>query len=48
MLSQDEKNELYSVAMELADAARVAILPLFRATSLPTDNKLEVGYGPVT
>ncbi|MDE0841354.1 MAG: histidinol-phosphatase [Porticoccaceae bacterium] len=48
MLSQDEKNELYSVAMELADAARVAILPLFRATSLPTDNKLEVGYDPVT
>ncbi len=36
------------VAEKMADAARAAILPYFRQSSLETDNKLEGGYDPVT
>lgn len=39
---------LKDVANELADAARGAILPHFRAADLSTDNKLAGGYDPVT
>lgn len=48
MLSQDEQNDLYSVAMALADVARTNILPLFRSRNLLAENKLLVGYDPVT
>ncbi|MFL4472036.1 histidinol-phosphatase [Tateyamaria armeniaca] len=41
-------DELTAVAHALADAARAAILPHFRATDLHTDNKLAGGYDPVT
>ncbi len=40
--------ELLSVAHEMADAARAAILPFFRNASLTTDNKLAEGFDPVT
>ncbi|CUH47089.1 histidinol-phosphatase [Ruegeria atlantica] len=36
------------VAEEMADAARAAILPYFRKTSLHTANKLDDGFDPVT
>lgn len=36
------------VAEEMADAARVAILPFFRQTNLQTSNKLDDGFDPVT
>lgn len=39
---------LRQVAHELADAARAAILPHFRASSLIAENKLDGGYDPVT
>lgn len=39
---------LVATAHELADAARSAILPLFRTAALQTDNKLEDGFDPVT
>ncbi|WP_299730152.1 histidinol-phosphatase [uncultured Tateyamaria sp.] len=41
-------HDLTEVAHALADAARAAILPYFRATDLQTDNKLAGGYDPVT
>jgi len=41
-------DELTGVAHALADAARAAILPHFRAADLATDNKLAAGYDPVT
>lgn len=40
--------ELLSVAHEMADAARAAILPYFRTHSLTADNKLSDGFDPVT
>lgn len=40
--------ELTGVAHALADAARAAILPHFRAADLATDNKRAAGYDPVT
>lgn len=40
--------ELWSVAEELAEAARVAILPHFRSIGLSADNKDETGFDPVT
>lgn len=40
--------ELTDVAHALADAARAAILPHFRAASLTAENKLAGGYDPVT
>ena len=48
MLSQDVEKHLYATAMALADAARLAILPLFRTTGLATENKLVDGFDPVT
>ena len=41
-------DELKRVANALADAARSAILPYFRAPDLASDNKLPGGYDPVT
>lgn len=40
--------DLWSVAERMADAARDAILPHFRSSSLNTDNKLAGGFDPVT
>lgn len=40
--------EIDQVAQDMADAARKVILPLFRKTSLVAENKLDVGYDPVT
>ncbi|MFD1342398.1 histidinol-phosphatase [Litorisediminicola beolgyonensis] len=40
--------ELTGVAQALADAARAAILPHFRTTSLEIDNKHAQGFDPVT
>ncbi len=41
-------SELLSVAHQMADAARSAILPFFRQTDLAADNKLSDGFDPVT
>jgi myo-inositol-1(or 4)-monophosphatase len=43
-----DHDELHAVAHALADAARAAILPHFRAATLGTENKLTEGYDPVT
>lgn len=40
--------ELTSVAHDMADAARAAILPHFRAAHLSEENKDATGYDPVT
>ncbi|MDW4499596.1 histidinol-phosphatase [Sulfitobacter sp. D35] len=40
--------DIDSVANRMADAARTAILPHFRATGLLQENKLAGGYDPVT
>lgn len=40
--------ELLLVANEMADGARAAILPFFRASHLIAENKLEAGFDPVT
>ncbi len=42
------QTELTRVAEALADAARQAILPYFRADGLDADNKLADGFDPVT
>ena len=47
-LDQDTKNELCHVAEALADAARDAVMPFFRAEGLTADNKLSEGFDPVT
>lgn len=47
-LTVDAQSELTRVAEALADAARTAILPYFRADGLDADNKLAVGFDPVT
>ncbi|MEM6373348.1 MAG: histidinol-phosphatase [Pseudomonadota bacterium] len=44
----DDISELMDVAHALADAARAAILPHFRAKTLHADNKLAEGFDPVT
>ncbi len=44
----DISQELIRVAGRLADAARQAILPHFRARSLQAENKRPGGYDPVT
>ena len=41
-------DELRAVAHALADAARAATLPHFRAPGLVTENKQEAGFDPVT
>lgn len=47
-ITSQTRAELLSVAHEMADAARAAILPSFRMASLTTENKLEQGFDPVT
>lgn len=36
------------IAHQMADAARTAILPYFRTPNLGTQNKMEIGFDPVT
>ncbi|UWP98949.1 histidinol-phosphatase [Aliiroseovarius crassostreae] len=48
MLTDKTQQELTCVAEALADAARDAILPYFRADGLDADNKLDEGFDPVT
>jgi histidinol phosphatase-like enzyme (inositol monophosphatase family) len=43
-----EHDALVDVAHALADAARIAILPYFRAAGLLAENKLTTGFDPVT
>ncbi|WP_292292444.1 histidinol-phosphatase [Marivita sp.] len=43
-----DASDLWSVAEQMADAARAAILPHFRSIGLATDNKLAGGFDPVT
>ncbi len=43
-----EFENIDAVASRMADAARAAILPLFRSENLSQDNKLSVGFDPVT
>lgn len=47
-LSQDTKQELLHAAEALADAARQAVLPFFRADGLTADSKLSEAFDPVT
>lgn len=42
------KAEIWAIAHEMADAARAAILPHFRSSSLEADNKDTDGFDPVT
>lgn len=48
LINSQTRAELLSVAHEMADAARAAILPSFRAASLTAENKLDGGFDPVT
>lgn len=43
-----DSTEIRAVAHAMADAARLAILPLFRQPGLAADNKRSEGYDPVT
>ena len=43
-----DSTEIRAVAHAMADAARLAILPLFRQPDLASDNKRPEGYDPVT
>ncbi|MDP2580920.1 histidinol-phosphatase [Shimia thalassica] len=43
-----EQNDIVEAAHAMADAARFAILPFFRAQGLCADNKLAGGFDPVT
>lgn len=47
-MTDQEIAELWSVADDMADAARAAILPYFRTAGLQADNKEEHGFDPVT
>ncbi len=47
-LGDDLRSELLATAAAMADAARPAILPHFRAAGLAADNKLDGGFDPVT
>lgn len=47
-LPDDLAADLVATAHEMADAARAAILPHFRAVDLSADNKLAQGFDPVT
>lgn len=46
--AQTDIDDLVSVANSLADAARAAILPHFRSNDLNAENKLSIGFDPVT
>ncbi len=48
MSSTDDIRALVPFACRLADAARAAILPLFRTAAAAAENKLADGYDPVT
>jgi myo-inositol-1(or 4)-monophosphatase len=43
-----ERTDLLATAMDLADAARGAVLPHFRSPSLTADSKAAEGFDPVT
>ena len=47
-LDDNTKQELLRAAEALAEAARKAVLPFFRADDLAADNKLSEGFDPVT
>lgn len=47
-LTTETQQDLLRVAEALADAARAAVLPYFRADDLTADNKLSDGFDPVT
>ncbi|GGG63300.1 inositol monophosphatase [Salipiger pallidus] len=47
-ISKELVSDLWKTAHALADAARAAILPHFRATGLDAENKLAGGFDPVT
>ena len=47
-ITENLRAELISVAHEMADAARAAILPHFRASGLIADNKSADAFDPVT
>ncbi|MBK5927831.1 histidinol-phosphatase [Rhodobaculum claviforme] len=47
-LTDDAAQELLATALDLADAARTAVLPYFRAQDLAADNKATAGFDPVT
>ncbi|QFS82306.1 Histidinol-phosphatase [Roseivivax sp. THAF40] len=46
--SEIGQSRIQDTADALADAARAAVLPLFRSAGLATDNKLADGFDPVT
>lgn len=48
MTNADDIRALVPFACRLADAARAAILPLFRTDAAAAENKLSEGYDPVT
>ncbi|MDA5093390.1 histidinol-phosphatase [Aliiroseovarius sp. KMU-50] len=47
-MDTQSQQDLIAVAEALADAAREAVLPYFRADGLDADNKLDAGFDPVT
>ena len=47
-ISEDEQTNLIAVAHEMAEAAKVAILPFFRGSDLTLENKDAAGFDPVT
>ncbi len=47
-LDDTGNSDLWATARALADAAREAILPLFRAPGLAAENKADTGFDPVT
>lgn len=47
-MTRADAAELRQVAEQVADAARAAVLPWFRAQELTAENKLSAGFDPVT
>ncbi|MCW8843142.1 MAG: inositol monophosphatase family protein [Rhodobacteraceae bacterium] len=47
-MERQEQDDIKRAAFAMAEAARLAILPYFRARGLVTDNKLSEGFDPVT
>ena len=48
MMTDRDRQKLRDIAREMADAARRATLPLFRAPELSAENKRAEGFDPVT
>ena len=48
MMTDRDRHELRDIAREMADAARRATLPLFRAPELSAENKRTESFDPVT